>query len=83
MVAHSLIVAPGRERQADFCEFEVSLVYRASLKSFSEVLFLLDRSLQSLLIIVLNIDVILWNLYAGNITYSVGDHLPGKNKALV
>ena len=29
----SLIPALGRQRQADFCEFEASLVYRASSKT--------------------------------------------------
>ncbi|KAL6030820.1 hypothetical protein STEG23_022520 [Scotinomys teguina] len=31
VVVHSLIVASGRQRLADLCEFEASLVYRASL----------------------------------------------------
>ena len=33
VVAHILIPAFGRQRQADLCEFETSLVYRASSRT--------------------------------------------------
>jgi len=33
MVVHALIPALGRQRQADLCEFEASLVYKVSAKT--------------------------------------------------
>jgi hypothetical protein len=37
LTARPLIWAPGRQRQADLCEFEASLVYRVSSKTAKAV----------------------------------------------
>ena len=38
IVAHTLIPALGRQRQADLCEFEASLVYRVSSRTARTVI---------------------------------------------